>query len=420
MNCVSDSTYRHCPSVPGPRHAHAWRAILFTLVIVFCADAFAQQSPWVRPMKAGDPLYWGRRDGIVFGLISPGGIRGPRGLIRIGVYTPNSSEPQLLNFIAVEPVVHGPGLRFDRMAFSELEMSTLDPGQRGKRMWADRSASVKDGVPRGTLETFHTGEATVERLSVRIDVEKFTANGAHVYIVASIDSDHPEELRLSTYAESDSPPLDELTLTATMGNYERLRLLWLNDRVVDSRQLFGNYTGTAFVEAYNYPLGEMLRSGEGDAIAFCSTRPTQKNRWAMLRRTGSTPCPNSRSIGVCPVTTSSQICASASTPAAPIGPPQHPCSGESLLRISKCASDILPARRSSSASRAKNPGTSTMALTTSNPIGLRQPLPLPRASHEAQATRCAITGCVRPPNIVSNSSISRRSAALREREAEKT
>jgi hypothetical protein len=157
------------------------------------------------------------------------------------------------------------------MAFSELEMSELDPGQRGKRMWADPGASVPDGIPSGTLETIHVGNATVERLSVRINVERFTANNAHVYVIASIDSDHPEELRLSTYAESDSPPLDELTLTATMGNYERLRLLWLNDRVVDSRQLFGSYSGNGFDEAYNYTLGEMLRSGDADSIVFCSS-----------------------------------------------------------------------------------------------------------------------------------------------------
>jgi hypothetical protein len=188
----------------------------------------------------------------------------------VGMFPPNARTPELLNFIAVEPIVRGPGNRYDRMAFSELEMSQLDPGQRGKRMWVDAESDAADGAPSGKLETFHVGDATVERLSVRIDVEEFTANGAHVYVVASIDSDQPNEVRLRTYAENDSPPLEELTVTATMGNYERLRLLWLNDRVVDSRQLFGAYTGTDFAEGENYPLGEMLRSGDGDAVVFCS------------------------------------------------------------------------------------------------------------------------------------------------------
>ncbi len=253
--------------------AGATRCRFIIMVLLGCAAVCAaQESPWVRPGKPGDPLIWGRRDGIVFGLHSPGGMRGPRGLIRIGLYTsPQSASPELLNFIAVEPVVEGAGARFDRMAFSELEMSQLDPGQRGKRMWVDKETNADDGTASGKLETLHAGKATVERLSVRIDVERFTANGAHVYVIASIDSDHPGELRLRTYAETDSPPIDELTVTATMGNFERLRLLWLNDRVIDSRELFAAYKGDAFVEDVDYPLGEMLRSGDGDAEVFCTS-----------------------------------------------------------------------------------------------------------------------------------------------------
>jgi hypothetical protein len=257
-------------------------ATLIFFAIAFSVSAVAQDQ-WVRPLKPGDPLVWGRRDGIVFGLFSPGGIKGPRGLIRVGLFTPDTTGPQLLNYIAVEPVIQGPGKRFDRMAFSEMEMSELDPGQRGKRMWVHPESGEKDGFSGGTLQTLHAGDATVERLSVRIDVEKFTRNGAHVYVIASIDSDRSSELRLSTFAEDDSPPLEELSLTATMGNYERLRLLWLNDRVVDSRELFANYpwpvhwhlsTGEDFAEGENYPLPEMLRSGDGDAIAFCTSSET--------------------------------------------------------------------------------------------------------------------------------------------------
>ena len=88
-------------------------------------------SEWIRPSGPGQPLTWGRRDGVIFGLSSDGGIKGPRGLIRIGVLEPGKAQPNLLNFIAVEPVVSGPGRRFDRLAFSELEMSQLDPGERG-------------------------------------------------------------------------------------------------------------------------------------------------------------------------------------------------------------------------------------------------------------------------------------------------
>ncbi len=246
------------------------------IVIGLPTGAFARAtdspaSPWIRPNRLGAPLVWGRRDGIVFGLASEGGIKGPRGLIRIGLFTPGTDGPQLLNYVAVEPVVKGPGKRFDRMAFSELEMSQLDPNQRGKRMWVDNSEGSSHIPNEGRLETLHVGRAMVERLSVRIDVETFSANRAHVYLIASIDSDHPAELRLSGFAEQDSPALEELTVTATMGNYERLRLLWLRDRVVNSQKLFADYAGNAFVEKSSYSLPEMLRFDDGDAIVFCTS-----------------------------------------------------------------------------------------------------------------------------------------------------
>lgn len=223
---------------------------------------------WVRPSHPGDPLVWGRRDGVVFGLDSVGGIRGPRGLIRVGPWSDGNRQNELLNFIAVEPVIKGPGSRFDRMAFSELEMSQLDPGQRGKRMWVDEAHGE---TVAGNLETIHAGKAIVERLSVRVDVERYAANGAHVYLVISMDSDHPNELRFQSFAESDSAPIEELTLTATMGNYERLRLLWLKDGVASSRQLFGDYLGTAFVEGGSFPLEDILRNTDGDAVVYAAT-----------------------------------------------------------------------------------------------------------------------------------------------------
>ena len=245
--------------------------LLIVLVCGGASQATAQpSSQWVRPSGPGQPLIWGRRDGLVFGLSSEGGIRGPRGLIRIGVFEPSDIQPELLNFIAVEPVVSGPGKRFDRLSFSELEMSELDPGLRGKRMSVHEDSSSASSVA-GQLETIHAGKAAVERLTVRIDVERFTATGAHVYVIASMDSDHPYELRLTPYAESDSAPLEENTVTATMGNYERLRLLWLNDKVVRSTDLFAEYQGAAFTEKYSYPLPEMLREDDGGAIVFCTS-----------------------------------------------------------------------------------------------------------------------------------------------------
>jgi hypothetical protein len=272
---------------------HLLHPLVAAAVLLGSSAAIAQNAPlphanaassaWIQPAAPGDPLngaplIWGRKDGIVFGLPSPGGMRGPRGLIRVGVISPTTGKPELLNYIAIEPVVLGPGSRSSRMAFSELEPSRLDldqhgAGERGKRLWVDLSSYDKANLPTGTLETFPSerNRPAIERLSVQIDVERFSANNAHVHLIASIDSDHPDELRLSVYQDNDSPAIEELALTATMGNYERLRRLWLHRCVVDSRELMGSYTGDAFDDPPNYPLRDMLRTGDGDAIVFATT-----------------------------------------------------------------------------------------------------------------------------------------------------
>ena len=266
------------------RRNHRHLARLLTLIALIASPSLVAQnatppepqrsatlSEWIQPHGTGDPLIWGRRDGIIFGLPSPGGLGGPRGLIRVGIVSPTTGKPELLNFIAVEPVILGPGSRSSRMAFSELEPSRLDPGQRGKRLWVDLSSYDKAGSPAGTMQQFPGKPAAIERLSVQVDVERFSANRAHVHVIASIDSDHPDELRLSVYQDSDSPAIEELSLTATMGNYERLRRLWLHHCVVDSRELMSSYTGDAFDDPPNYPLRNMLRTADGDAIVFATT-----------------------------------------------------------------------------------------------------------------------------------------------------
>lgn len=224
--------------------------------------AAAQDGQWVRPASASDPLVWGRKDGVVFGLASPGGMRGPRGLIRVGIWNGGTNEAELVNFVAVEPVTFGYGSRQSRMGFSELEKSQSD-GQQGKRF------STTDFA--GTLESVPARPQPVERLSVRIDVESFTVNGAHVYVTATVYADRPQEVALSVHHQPDSAPIEELTLTATMGNYGRLRWLWLKDRVVDSRKLYAGHTGTGFIDKENYPHSDLLSYGDGDALVLASS-----------------------------------------------------------------------------------------------------------------------------------------------------
>lgn len=228
----------------------------------------AEESQWIRPTKSGDPLLWGRKDGVVFGLPCEGGLPGPRGLIRVGVISGKTGTPELLNFIAIEPVVAGRGSRGDRMAFSELESSEMDAGSQGKRLWVGTESS---GQLAGSLSARVEGGKSTESLTVRIEVERFKANGAHVYLLASMESDHPEEIHFAVFHYEDSPQIEELTLTATMGNYERLRWLWLKNQVVDSRKLYRSYRGEDFAEHGTYSLRRMLRTGDGGAIVLCTT-----------------------------------------------------------------------------------------------------------------------------------------------------
>ncbi len=219
--------------------------VFLGLHFIGAEDASSGDSPWIRPGDPKGALVWGRRDGIVFGLPSPGGMPGPRGLIRVGIYDRNTGRPLLINFIAFEPVVGG------KKGFSELEMSSLD-GARGKRLW------VEGPVP-GSISNIESRE----ELKVVVACEKFR-NGARVSAEICLRSDRPEEIIFSVRAEPESAPIQEATLTATMGNYERLRCLWLENRMVSSKALYRGYQGNGFVEKDPYPLGELARSAEGD------------------------------------------------------------------------------------------------------------------------------------------------------------
>jgi hypothetical protein len=98
-----------------------------------------------------------------------------------------------------------------------------------------------------------------------LQVEKFT-NGAHVHLVLSQRSDAPDELRLRVHAEPDSAPMESCILTATMGNKARTRQLWLQDGVVSSLKIFGDYAGPDFTAHAFFPLARLPRNSVGDVL----------------------------------------------------------------------------------------------------------------------------------------------------------
>ncbi|MDQ0727955.1 hypothetical protein [Microbacterium sp. W4I20] len=216
---------------------------------------------WLRPSGApAAESRWGHVDGIQVG-IPP--IPGPRGLLR--VFTPYLDHPRerLVNFIAVEPIPVGATAR----GFSELEPSTLDPSERGKRFW---SADASDAAERGATSAPAAGVIEtvdgVETLTVWIGVERFD-NGADVRVRLRFFADRPHEVELAGFTNAASVPLSHLILTATMGNWARLRRLHLADRVVTPAELWPGFTGTAFTEHGRFPLADLTRDGDAAIVS---------------------------------------------------------------------------------------------------------------------------------------------------------
>ncbi len=228
-------------------------------------------SVWVRPTEGirGRPV-WGFRNGIRIG-IHP--LSGPRGLIR--VYTPYTlysgpSVDKMINFIAFEPTPHGKG-----KGFSEMENSALDRVQ-GKRFWSgntsDPTAFPDPQYPAaGVVSTEHG----VEKLRVYIFSEQFV-NGADVYVRITFSADNPHRFELETLRREDSPELRYFVLSATMGNYARLRTLHLADGVEKvSTALWPSYKGTGFTDRNWTPFTQMITDKEGGVWYIAS--PNEEN-----------------------------------------------------------------------------------------------------------------------------------------------
>jgi hypothetical protein len=229
------------------------------LGVGFCR---AQQPSvkWVQGEHEGYRPCWGIAKGLLFG-IHPGTGKGdgePRGLIRI--YSPvlAGRKYDLINFIAIEPIVAG------RRGFSEMEHSRLDREQ-GKRIWpaAESGAAVDfSKIEPGKITRLPSG---AEQLELTLRVEKFD-NGAHVYLVVTQRSDLPDEIELTIHAEPDGKPSQYVMLSATMGNKARARLLWLADGPRSTRQLYPDFSGDGFAQTTVFGLRRIHRMADGDAL----------------------------------------------------------------------------------------------------------------------------------------------------------
>ncbi|SFP81781.1 hypothetical protein SAMN05444277_102104 [Parafilimonas terrae] len=249
---------------------------LFVLALFVCkkseTQTISENIKWIRPVNEKSPAVWGIRNGIVFGLW-PYDIEnpvkekegGPRGLIRVGYEFKGHID--MINFIAVEPVVNG------EMEFSEISPSRVD-GKWGKLMWASDSSNsgryYPAAISRGVITHPDARHPDVEQLSLYVFMEQFL-NGAHPYLKISIRSDNPEELCFEILNEENSAPMQRCALTATMGNYSRLRLLYLKNKVIKAGELYNGFDGIDFIEKKIYPLNELLRDKNDDYIVLAET-----------------------------------------------------------------------------------------------------------------------------------------------------
>ena len=102
-------------------------------------------------------------------------------------------------------------------------------------------------------------------------------------VVQYLRSDRPHEVGIATFANGDSKPMQSCVLTATVGNYARLRRLHLADSVMLSTDLWPRFEGNEFAPAKRFPLGQLTRSANGHAVVSAQKGPHHRHRRGRLR-----------------------------------------------------------------------------------------------------------------------------------------
>lgn len=230
--------------------------LLATQLALFLLTSLSSQpaAAWIRPDdRAAAPPIWGIENGIRVGLHPTDG--GPRGLIRI--YAPYLDNPagQVINFIAIEPIIRG------KRSYSELERSATD-GKPGKMMWSfdefpTDSSRKPDRPARGRVVNIDG----VEALSFYIRVEPFDSGAAPI-IQVILRKNRPHEVTFRTYSQRAAAAMDACILSATMGNYARLRRLHLKDEVAEPATLWPGFEsrhphGAGFTRHATWPVDRM-------------------------------------------------------------------------------------------------------------------------------------------------------------------
>jgi hypothetical protein len=219
---------------------------------------------WIRPSLSSLALpVWGHAEGLRVGLWP---TAGPRGLLRIYAPYLGHADDRMINYLAVEPIVLGERHR----GFSELEMSSLD-GVEGLRIWStDHPHDVSPREPTTPARGIITHKDGIERLIVYCMVEPFQS-GARITLRLEFRSDRPYEVGIASLTQPGSAPLETCIITATMGNYARLRIVHLRTGSRHAADLWSEDPGLGFTPHACFPLAEMIRTPSGGALFLATT-----------------------------------------------------------------------------------------------------------------------------------------------------
>ncbi len=247
---------------------YAWLGFLSISVSLADTRTETQEnSIWIRPSEENNyALVWGFRDGLQIRVL-PTVIRG---LISLHAHYIGQKSDRVTNFFAVEPIPKGETER----GYSELEWSKLD-NKRGKRIWSannDKAFEPTDELvgASGVI----SNETGVETLSVYFFFEPFD-NGAKVYVKATFYANNPYEVEVTTFKRDDSIALDYCIVTATMGNYARLRKLYLKDGIKKSLDIWPDYKDVHFTDRERISSAQFL-NGKNRHKYFIAA-PDEKN-----------------------------------------------------------------------------------------------------------------------------------------------
>ena len=225
---------------------------LASILLILRSVHDGRAGEWYLPSNQTNQPVWGVSGGLKCALPLVGMMdRAPRGLVRLHFPVSPEGGYDLINFLAIEPIVNG------QRGFSELEFSESDR-KPGKRMWLEDAPQVIKQA---------NGREGIKGI---IRIEKFK-NGAHPYLVFSMSGEQPDEIKLQVFAEPDSELMTSCILTATMGNKARARCLWLKDEVVSSLKVYPNFQGNGFAPPRVFHQERMLRTVNGDFLAAITT-----------------------------------------------------------------------------------------------------------------------------------------------------